>query len=168
MTGTQTVDRTREHRWQDPAPLLRQGDLSGLELLRRMGKDLPGPPIAHTLDFDLDEVSEGRVTFVMDPAEFHENPLGTVHGGVLATLLDSATGCAVHSTLPAGVGYTTTSLNVTYVRPVTQRTGQVRCIGTVLSRGRRTALAEGRIVDANDRLMAHATSTLMIFDVPTA
>lgn len=166
MTGTQIVDRTRAHSWQDPSPLLQQRDLSGFELLSRMGKDLPGPPIAYTLDFDLDEVSEGRVTFVMDPAEFHENPLGSVHGGVLATLLDSATGCAVHSTLPAGVGYTTTSLNVTYVRPVTQRTGQLRCIGTVLSRGRRTALAEGRIVDADDRLMAHATSTLMIFDVP--
>lgn len=168
MTGTQIGERTRTHSWQDPAPLVQLPELSGLELLRRMGKDLPGPPIAYTLDFDLGEVSEGRVEFLMDPAEYHENPLGTVHGGVLATLLDSATGCAVHSTLPAGVAYTTTSLNVTYIRPVTQRTGQIRCIGTVLSRGRRTALAEGRIIDANERLLAHATSTLMIFDIPSA
>jgi uncharacterized protein (TIGR00369 family) len=157
------IERQRTYAWSDPGPLVKHPELSGLELLSRIGRDLPRPPILDTLGIEIGEVSVGRVMFAMDPAEFHENPLGTVHGGVLATLLDSATGCAVHSTLPAGVGYTTTSLTITYTRPVTPRTGPIRCVGTVLSRGRRTALAEARVLDAADRLMAHATSTLLIF-----
>lgn len=159
--------RTRTYAWEDPAALLQHRDLTGLELLRRMGRDLPGPPVAATLGFDVEEVEHGRVVFGLEPAEFHENPLGTVHGGVLATLLDSATACALHSTLPAGVGYTTTSLNVTYTRAVTARTGRVRCVGTVLSQGRRTALAEARVLDGEGRLLAHATSTLLILAPPT-
>jgi uncharacterized protein (TIGR00369 family) len=158
--------RTRTYQWADPSSLTRQAGLTGLELLSRMGHDLPGPPVAATLGFEVEEVEHGRVVFAMDPAEFQENPLGSVHGGVLATLLDSATGCALHSTLPAGVGYTTTSLNVTYTRAVTARTGRVRCVGTVLSQGRRTALAEASVLDAAGRLLAHATSTLLI--IPSA
>jgi uncharacterized protein (TIGR00369 family) len=158
-------ERQRTYAWSDPSPLVQHPELSGLELLSRIGRDLPWPPVMDTLGIQIEEISEGRVVFAMDPAEFHENPLGTVHGGVLATLLDSATGCAVHSTLPAGVGYTTTSLTITYTRPVTPRTGRIRCVGTVLSRGRRTALAEARVLDAADRLMAHATSTLLIFPI---
>ncbi|SDT33257.1 uncharacterized domain 1-containing protein [Friedmanniella luteola] len=160
--------RTRSYTWEDPAALTRQPGLTGLELLRRMGRDLPGPPVAATLGFEVEEVEHGRVVFGLDPAEFHENPLGTVHGGVLATLLDSATACALHSTLPAGVGYTTTSLNVTCTRPVTAGTGRVRCVGTVLSQGRRTALAEAQVLDAAGRLLAHATSTLLIIPAPAA
>ena len=159
------TDRQRTYAWSDPSPLVQHPELSGLELLNRMGRDLPGPPILDTLSIEIEEVGQGRVVFAMDPAEFHENPLGTVHGGVLATLLDSATGCAVHSTLPAGVGYTTTSLTITYTRPVTPRTGRIRCVGTVLSRGRRTALAEAQVLDSADRLMAHATSTLLVFSI---
>ena len=162
------ADRTRTYSWQDPSALTGQPGLSGLELLSRMGRDLPGPPVAATLGFDVEEVEHGRVVFGMDPAEFHENPLGTVHGGVLATLLDSAAACALHSTLPAGVGYTTTSLNVTYTRAVTARTGRLRCIGTVLAQGRRTALSEARVLDASDRLLAHATSTLLIIPAAAA
>lgn len=170
MTQTQplpletTTERTRTYSWDDPRPLVQQSHLTGLELLKRAGKELPGPPVAHTLGFELAEVSEGRAVFTLDPAEFHENPLGSVHGGVIAALLDSATGCALHSLLPAGVGYTTTSLNITYTRPLTSRTGTVRAIGSVLSNGRRTALAEARLVDAQDKLLAHATSTLLIFE----
>jgi uncharacterized protein (TIGR00369 family) len=163
--GAAETDRQRTHTWSDPGPLVQHPELSGLELLSRIGRDLPRPPIIDTLGIEIEEIGDGRAVFAMDPAEFHENPLGTVHGGVLATLLDSATGCAVHSTLPAGVGYTTTSLTITYTRPVTPRTGRIRCVGTVLSRGRRTALAEARVLDAADRLMAHATSTLLIFPV---
>jgi uncharacterized protein (TIGR00369 family) len=162
------VDRTRTYAWQDPSALTRHPELSGLELLRRMSHDLPGPPVAATLGFDVEEVEHGRVVFGMDPAEFHENPLGTVHGGVLATLLDSAAACALHSTLPASVGYTTTSLTVTYTRAVTARTGRVRCVGTVLSQGRRTALSEARVLDASGRLLAHATSTLLIIPAASA
>ncbi len=163
-----TENRTRTYRWTDPSELTRHPELSGLELLRRMGRDLPGPPVAHTLGFEVEEVGPGRVVFGLDPAEYHENPLGTVHGGVLATLLDSACACAVHSTLPAGVGYTTTALNVTYTRAVTAATGHLRCIGTVLSQGRRTALAEASVLDGRDRLLAHATSTLLILPGPDA
>ena len=104
----------------------------------------------------------------MEPREFHYNPLGTVHGGMLATLLDTAAGCAVHTTLPAGVGYTSMDLSVKYLRPVTVASGTLRCVGTVLQRGRRTALAEARLTDAADRLVAHATSTCLLFDLPPA
>ena len=158
-------ERQRTYAWSDPRPLVRHPELSGFELLSRIGCDLPTPPIMDTLGFEVQEVGEGRVVFAMEPAEFHENPLGTVHGGVLATLLDSATGCALHSTLAAGFGYTTTSLTISYTRPVTARTGRIRCVGTVLARGRRTAVAEARVLDTAERLMAHATSTLLIFPV---
>ncbi len=156
-------DRTRTYGWHDPRPLTQHPASTGLELLRLLGHDLPGPPVSYTPGFELEAVSEGRAVFAMDPAEFNENPLGTVHGGGLATLLDSATGCALHSNLPAGLGYTTTSLNVTYTRPVTAATGRIRCVGTVLSQGRRTALAEARLTDAAEKLLAHATSTLLIY-----
>src|SRR6266545_4580797 len=91
-------------------------------------------------------------------------PLGTVHGGVLATLLDTATGCAVHSTLPAGIGYTSLDLTTRFLRPVTTASGALRCEGTVISRGRTTALAEARLTDAKGRLIAHATSSCLLFE----
>jgi uncharacterized protein (TIGR00369 family) len=100
----------------------------------------------------------------MAPREFHYNPLGTVHGGILATLLDTAAGCAVHSTLSAGVGYTSLDLTVKFLRPVTVASGALRCEGTVLSRGRTTALAEARLTDAKGRLVAHATSSCLLFE----
>jgi uncharacterized protein (TIGR00369 family) len=112
------------------------------------------------------DVGEGWITFALQPHEMHYNPLGTVHGGVIATLLDSATGCAVHSVLPAGKGYTSLDLTVKYLRPVTAETGRVTATGTVLSRGSRTALAEARLTDGRDHLLGYATSTCMIFDLP--
>ncbi len=98
------------------------------------------------------------------PQEFHYNPLGTVHGGVLATILDTATGCAVHSVLPAGVGYTSLDLTTKFLRPVTVASGELRCEGTVISRGRTTALAEARMTDGAGRLVAHAVSTCLLFE----
>ena len=103
---------------------------------------LPAPPIATTMGFDLDEVQDGRAVFSLEPAEHHYNPIGSVHGGVFATLLDSATGCAVHSTLPAGVGYTSVDLNVKFLRGMSASTGRVTCEGRVVHRGRRLVLAE--------------------------
>jgi uncharacterized protein (TIGR00369 family) len=103
--------------------------------------------------------------FSLLPGEEHYNPIGSMHGGVYATLLDSAAGCAVQSTLPQGTGYTSVDLAVKFLRPVTVDTGRVRAVGTVLNGGRRTALAEARLLDDEDRLLAHATSTCMIFPV---
>jgi uncharacterized protein (TIGR00369 family) len=141
---------------------------SGLEILRAMGTgEIPPPPVMHTLGMSGVEVEDGTIVFRLQPQEFHYNPLGTMHGGVLATLMDSATGCAVHTTLPAGMAYTSLDLTVKYLRPVTVRSGLLRCEGTVLSRGSRIALAQAQVFDAADKLVAHATSSCLIFPVPS-
>ncbi|WBB69710.1 PaaI family thioesterase [Micromonospora sp. WMMD812] len=167
MTQTQDLTRSRTFSWSDPAENATQiGRRSGLEMLRSMiAGELPPPPVMHLLDMSRLSADEGRVTVELVPQEFHYNPLGTVHGGVISTLLDTAAGCAVHSTLPAGVGYTSLDLNVKFLRPITVDSGTLRCVGTVLQSGRRTALAEARLLDARDRLVAHATSSCLLFPV---
>jgi uncharacterized protein (TIGR00369 family) len=136
---------------------------TGLEVLQAMARgDLPGAPIAASLGFDIDSVEAGRVQFSFEPAEFHYNPIGSVHGGVYATLLDSATGCAVHTMLPAGVGYTSLDLTVKFLRAITVDTGRVRCIGTVTHLGGRTALAQAELRDGQDRLLGTAVSSILI------
>lgn len=158
-------DRTRTITWSDPLATASAGaSLSGLEHLRAMrDRRIPVAPIMELLGFWPVEVDVGRVVFAALPAEYHYNPIGVVHGGFAATLLDSAMGCAVHSTLPAGTGYTTLEVKVNYVRALTRETGRVRCEGTVIHVGGRTATAEGRLVDEAGRLYAHATTTCMIF-----
>jgi uncharacterized protein (TIGR00369 family) len=170
MTQTQQGHRTRTYSWEDPALHARKiGGASGLELLQRMAAgELPAPPVTRLIDMSGMEVEEGRVTVFCEPQEFHYNPLGSVHGGVLSTLLDTAAACSVHSTLPAGVGYTSLDLNVKFLRAVTVDSGRLRCEGSVLQRGRRTALAEARMTDGRGRLVAHATSSCLIFDLPAA
>jgi uncharacterized protein (TIGR00369 family) len=170
MTQTQEDMRTRTFGWTDPAEHASQiGRRGGLELLQAMSAgDFPAPPIMHLIDIAGMRVEEGSVTIELDPQEFHYNPLGTVHGGVLSTLLDTAAACSVHSTLPAGVGYTSMDLNVKFLRPATIASGRLTCTGGVLQRGRRTALAEARITDSAGRLIAHATSSCMIFEIPGA
>ena len=165
---TQTQERSRTFTWSDPAAgAAHLGRRSGLELMRAMiAGELAAPPIMHLVDMSRMEAEEGRVAVELLPQEFHYNPLGTVHGGVLSTLLDTAAACAVHTTLPPGVGYTSLDLNVKFLRPVTVDTGTLRCEGTVLQRGRRTALAEARLTDPADRLVAHAPSTCLIFPLP--
>jgi uncharacterized protein (TIGR00369 family) len=128
--------------------------------------ELPPPPIMDLVGLGGVTAVEGSVTFYLDPQEFHYNPLGTVHGGVLSTMLDSAAACSVHSTLPAGVAYTSLDLNVKFLRPVTIASGRLRCSGAVLQRGRRSALAEARLTDAAGRLVAHAMSTCLILELP--
>ncbi len=157
--------RTRAHTWSDPlASAAAVPTRSGLDFLRAMGEGgIALPPVMSTLAIEPVEVEEGRIVFALQPAEFHYNPIGTVHGGVLATLLDSATGCAVHSTLPAGTGYTSLDLSTRFLRPATVASGRLTCTGTVVSRGTRTAMAEARITDPRDRLLAHATSTCLLF-----
>jgi uncharacterized protein (TIGR00369 family) len=139
--------------------------VTGLEFLRAIAAgELPGAPIADLLGFAPVEAEEGRVVFAAVPEQQHYNPIGTVHGGLAATLLDSAMGCAVHSTLPAGVGYTTLELKVNFVRTITSETGRILCEGTVVHRGGRVATAEGRVfAEADGALLAHGTTTCLIF-----
>ncbi|HXV93584.1 MAG TPA: PaaI family thioesterase [Pseudonocardia sp.] len=157
--------RERVHTWADPAlTAASAAGVEGLEFLRRMvAGEVPPPPIATTLGFSAHEVERGRVVFGMEPSEFHYNPIGSVHGGVFATLLDSAAGCAVHSALPAGAYYTSLDLSVKFLRGLTVGSGPVRCEGVVVHLGGRTALAEARLTDGRGRLCAHATSTCMVF-----
>jgi uncharacterized protein (TIGR00369 family) len=161
------VIRSRTYTWEDPsATLAALADLPGIELLAAIGRgELPAPPLMRTLGFEPVEVGHGRMTFAMTPAEMHYNPLGSVHGGVIATLLDSAAGCAVHSLLPAGMGYSSLDLTTKYLRPVSAETGRVIVTGTVLSKGSRTALAEARLTDSHDRLLAYATSSCLLFSL---
>ena len=138
-------------------------ELSGLELLQRaIAGEFPPPPIAMLMDIRLTEVARGRAVFTGVPQEFHYNPLGSVHGGYGATLLDSAMGCAVHSTLNAGDIYTTLEFKINFLRALTHETGMVRGIGTVINEPRTTALAEGRIEDGEGKLYAFATTTCVI------
>ena len=124
---------------------------------------LPAPPIMQTLGFALAEAEKGRVVFAGTPEFRHYNPIGTVHAGFAATLLDSALACAVHSTLAKGEAYTTLEIKINLVRPITDRTGPVRAEGRVLHRGRTMATAEGDLKDAAGKLYAHATTTCTIF-----
>lgn len=169
MTETRQAMRSRTFTWSDPALTVASvGTSSGLEMLAAMrdGK-LPAPPILQLVGGTGFEVEEGKVTVFMPAAEFHYNPLGTVHGGIIATLLDTAAGCTVHSTLPAGVGYTSLDLMTRFIKPVTVASGVLRCEGAIISRGRRTAAAEARLLDERGTLLAHATSTCLIFEIPT-
>ena len=159
-------ERTRTYSWEDPlASLGEMAGLTGLEAMRMMaGGDLPPPPIARTLDFRLVEVARGRVVFECEPAEFHYNPIGTVHAGLASTLLDSAMGCAFVTTLDPLVGWTTLELKANFTRALTVDTGLVRCTGTVVHPGKRVATTEARIEDPQGRLCAHATSTILVLD----
>ena len=136
----------------------------GIAFLRAIQSgELPAPPVAELLGFEITDVAKGEVTFAMTPQEKHYNPIGSVHGGVTATLLDTVMGCALHTLLPQGAWYTTLDINVRYHRGITLRTGRVTATGTVQHHGRRTATAEGRIVEAGTgRLLATATSTLLV------
>lgn len=128
--------------------------------------ELPPPYMGDTLDIIAIQIQHGEALFQGRPQRKHYNPMGTVHGGWYATLLDSAVGCAVHSTLPEGKGYTTLELKVNMLRPLTDRVPLVRCEGRVVHAGRQVATAEGRIVGPDGKLYAHATTTCLIFDLP--
>jgi uncharacterized protein (TIGR00369 family) len=156
--------RSRVVSWTDPEiGLSAAKSMSGLDYLRQVvdGRMAP-PPITSTIGFAFAAVEEGRVEFVLEPAEYHYNPLGSVHGSVYAALLDSACGCAVHTMLPPGVGYTSIDLTVKFLRGMNSATGQVQCVGTVRNIGRRTALAEASITDHQGRLYATAVSSCML------
>jgi len=137
--------------------------MSGLEVLTQVvNGEVPPPPMARLMDIRLTAVEKGKAIFTGTPQEFHYNPLGSVHGGYGATLLDSAMGCAVHSVLDAGDVYTTLEFKINFLRAMTHETGEVRGTGTVVHAGRTTAIAEGRIEDASGKLYAFATTTCQI------
>jgi len=157
--------RRRTFTWQDPAATAVAGsELPGLQCMQAIvDGTLPPPPIARLLDFTIVEVDDGRAVFAMEPAEWMYNPIGSVHGGIAATVLDSCMGCAVHTTLEAGVAYTTADLQVRYIRAMSGTTGRVLAEGRVVHRGRRTATAEGRLfVESDETLLAHGTTGCVI------
>ena len=149
--------------WDDPVASWKAASgLRGIEVLRAIEARAAAASVARLLGFEVDQVSEGLVTFAFEPAEFHYNPLGTVHGGIVTTVLDSAMGCAVHSRLRAGLSYTTLELKVNFLKPVRVTTGRVRGEGKVVHLGGRVATAEAHLVDGEGALYAHGTSTCLI------
>jgi uncharacterized protein (TIGR00369 family) len=169
---TQTADettnaqRTRRIEWSDPAISAQAArGRAGLEFLQAMvDGEVPPPPIMQTLGARLESVAHGHAVFTMTPSESHYNPIGSVHGGVYATLLDSAAACAVHSMLPAGVAYTSLDLSVRFIGAINVDTGPVSCTGTVKHLGRRTALAEAVLTSHSGKLLATATSHCLILN----
>lgn len=168
---TTTIDddglRTRVTTFRDPRGYATEAlAVDGLTWMRRMvGGEVGTAPIAVTMGFTGAEVEEGRVVFTAEPGEHLYNPIGLVHGGLAATLLDSAMGCAVHTVLEAGIAYGTIDLQIRYLRPITVDVGLIRCEGTVVNRGRRIATAEGRITDAQGRLLATGTTACLLTDL---
>ncbi|MEA2793472.1 MAG: hypothetical protein QOI87_852 [Bradyrhizobium sp.] len=143
----------------------RRKEMSGLQFVQGLAEGtLPLNTIAKTLGYDVSEAVRGRVVVTAEPSGIHLNPAGTVHGGLAATLLDSCMGLAVQSTLEKGVGQTTLEFKISLLRAITPDTGPIRAEGIVLSRGRRVGTAEGRIMDGNGRLLAHGTTTCLIFE----
>jgi len=161
------ITRTRELVWQDPRPAAAAGaEMAGIDYMRALiAGELPPPPIAVVMRLAPIEVAEGTAIFEGEPGEEHYNPIGVVHGGYASTLLDSALGCAVHTTLPAGVAYTTLTLEVKFLRPISRDTGTVRAEAEVTHRGRRQATAEAKLLAAGSgKLLATATSTCLIIE----
>jgi uncharacterized protein (TIGR00369 family) len=161
------VIRERTFCWTDPAVTAEAArEMSGLDFIRALHDGtVPAPPVVSLVGLALTEVDPGRVAMRLTPAEFHYNPIGSVHGGILATLLDSVMGCAVHTTLPRGRGYTSLEIKVNYVRAVTAESGELVAEGRIVHGGRRSAVAEGRVVDARGRLCATASTTCLVFDL---
>ena len=143
----------------------KQKQMSGLEFVKGLADGrLPLNTIARTLGYDIVEAEAGRVVVTAQPTADHLNPAGTVHGGLAATMLDSCMGLAIQSTLDKGVGSTTLEFKISFVRPITPETGPIMAEGTVLSRGRRVGVADGRVTDSKGRLLVHGTTTCLIFD----
>lgn len=177
MTADETLarwqaDEQRVRSRLAPIGWARPGELasrSGVQFFDAIfAGELPSPPIGETLDFVPVHVESGFAVFQGKPKPRHYNPLGTVHGGWFATLLDSAVGCAVHSTLPAGKGHTTVELNINIVRALTEAVPLVRAEGKVIHVGRQVATAEGRMIGHDGKLYAHASTTCLVFEMPAA
>ena len=147
-------------------PIEQARTMDGMVLFgEMMAGQLPAPPICKALGMRLTEIEKGRVVFTYEPVFDHYNPLGSVHGGIAATLLDSVMGCCIHTTLKAGTGYTTVEIKVNYVRAMTDKTGPVRAEGKIINVGSRIATSEGKLMDAAGKLLAHGTTTCLIFPI---
>ncbi|HUP32067.1 MAG TPA: PaaI family thioesterase [Gaiellaceae bacterium] len=157
-------ERTRTYTWDDPLALRdAMAGRSGLALMQAMAAgDLPPPPIAQTLGFRLVEADRGHALFECEPAEYHYNPIGTVHAGLAMTLMDSAMGLAFVTTLDDPVAWTTLEVKASFTRAITLETGTVRCVGSIVHPGRRVVTTESRVEDAQGRLCAHGTSTILV------
>jgi uncharacterized protein (TIGR00369 family) len=149
----------------DPRVVAERGlQLSGMDYIQAIfAGELPPPPIAELMGFRGVSAEPGRAVFEMEPGPQHYNPIGSVHGGVALTLLDSAMGCAVHTLLEPGVGYTTLEVKTNFVRPIKAETGLIRCEGTVIHKGSRVVTAEGQVTDVTGKLLAHGTTTCLLF-----
>jgi uncharacterized protein (TIGR00369 family) len=166
VSTAESATRSRTLEWSDPLATAAAGaEMAGIDYMRALAaSELPPAPIAVVMRMGPIEIEEGRVVFAGEPGEEHYNPIGIVHGGYAATILDSVLGCAVHTTLPVGVGYTSLGLEVKYLRPISRDTGRVLCEGVVVHRGRKQATAEARLTaEDSGKLLATGTSTLMIF-----
>jgi uncharacterized protein (TIGR00369 family) len=162
------VAQSRVVTWRDPiATQATAASMSGLAYWQAVADGyLPPPPIAELMRMRVAGVENGRITFSCTPDASMYNPLGTVHGGAVCTLLDTATGCAMHTTLPEGVGYTSVEIKVNYLRAVTLASGTLTAVGTVVKAGSRIGFAEGTVTDASGNLVATASSTLLVFELP--
>lgn len=156
--------RSRTYTWDDPFALRDEmAGRSGLQLMQGMATgEIPPPPIAQTLGFRLVEATPGQAVFECEPAEFHYNPIGSVHAGLAMTLMDSAMGLAYVTTLAEPAAWTTLEVKANFTRPITVDTGPIRCRGSVIHSGRRVVVTEARLEDADDRLLAHGTSTILV------
>jgi uncharacterized protein (TIGR00369 family) len=162
--GLSGGERRRTITWEDPLiGAAAASTMSGLDYLKALlAGSIPPPPIISLMNMRLHKVEAGLVEFTCEPDESHYNPIGRVHGGFVCTVLNSAAGCAVQSTLPMGMGYTSLDLTVSYLRGLHVGSGELRAVGTILKPGRRVAFAEARVLDVQGRLVATATSTLLV------
>jgi uncharacterized protein (TIGR00369 family) len=168
--GEPPSERTRTITWEDPAAAARKARrMSGAEFFEKMRRgEISAPPFASLLGIEVFDAGEGRFVMTLDPQECHYNPMGCVHGGILATLLDSVMSAAVHTALPSGRGYITLEIKVNFLKPVYEHTGLIMAEGNVVSCGRQIATAEGRIINEKNEVHATGTATCLIFETPAA
>ena len=170
MSDELPPERIRTVTWDDPKQATRQARrMSGSEFFDAMRRgEIPEPPFGRLLGIDLFDVGEGKFTMTLQPQECHYNPMGCVHGGILATLLDSVMSASVHTSLPAGQGYMTLEIKVNFLRPVFEHTGEIMAEGNVVSSGRQVATAEGKIVDSKGQIYATGSATCLVFETPAS
>jgi uncharacterized protein (TIGR00369 family) len=160
-------DRKRTHKWANPLELAAKATtMSGFDFLNAiLNGEIPPAPIAETLDFHPLSLEKGKVVFEFEPKEFHYNPIGSVHGGVISTVLDTVMGCSLQSALPEGLGYTTLELKINFIKAVSIKNGKLKSTGKIIHLGKSTALVEADLRDEQGNLFAHGVSTCMVLNL---